>query len=46
LFLKNGGDGFNRVANFEFLCEGMIVQFGPRLFFVVLESGVEEVPEG
>jgi hypothetical protein len=46
LFLKNSGDGFNRIASFKLLGEGMLVQFGPRLDFVVLESSAEDVREG
>jgi hypothetical protein len=46
LLLKNGGDGINRIACLKLLGEGMIDQSGPRLVFVLLESSVEEVPEG
>ena len=45
-FLKNGGDGIDRVARFKLLGERMIDQASFRLVLIVLESSVEEVFEG
>ena len=44
--MKNGSDGIDRVARFEFLSEGMFDQFRFCPFFIILESGVEEGLEG
>ena len=45
LFLKNGVDGIDGVAQLELLGERMINQASSRLVLVVLESSVEEVLE-
>ena len=41
LFLKNSGDGINRIACFKLPGEGMIKQSCPGLVLVVHESSVE-----
>ena len=46
LFLKKVGDGIKRVACFKLLGEGMFNQINPCLFFIALESFVEEFMEG
>jgi hypothetical protein len=48
LFLRNGVDRvqLSYRTSFEFLGERMIDKSGPRLAFVVLQSGIEEGLKG
>jgi hypothetical protein len=42
LLLENFLERFNRMTIFELLGEGMVEQFHPCLFLIVLQGGVEE----